>query len=344
MSSPLISVLLPFRNAEAYLQQAIESVVSQSMTDWELVLVDDGSSDASASIAQQAKDARIRVVRGPGDGLVAALNEGLRHCRGELVARLDADDICLPCRLRAQADYFSANPETVLLGGHVTLIDAGGSTIGRWRLPCADRAIRRGLGKRTCFVHSTVMFKRTVVERVGGYRSSFPHAEDLDLWLRLAPLGPLANLRDVVVRYRIHGHQLSGNNIESQALSALAALACAEHRLSVNEKGEPAEALTRAYLERELSKACVAEALTGGCLSWAELFAAAGCETQSRALLDMAGTHADTGIARCKVGVVRERIQLRNALAHGRYGDAVKRWMKLGWKAACYALARIRSS
>lgn len=151
--SPEVSVLLAVYNGERYLSAAIESVLAQDFDDWELVIVDDGSTDATVSILDHLHDLRIRVLRTENQGLTKALNYGLRFCRGRLVARLDADDRCLPERLRVQAQFLRDHPEVAVVGSsfHEVLVEH--MRVRVCGVPATHEACRRELlqGKSVFF-------------------------------------------------------------------------------------------------------------------------------------------------------------------------------------------------
>lgn len=205
---PSVSVLLPVHNGKPYLEPCIESVQRQSISNWELVLVDDGSEDGSIDVlrAFAKADERIRLVSIPErKGVTAALNVGLRHCRAELIARLDADDICVPHRLERQRDYLQANPAIVAVGCWVMRIDADGDAIavGRWPREHTD-IDRRLLCGEGGLPHPGAMIRAATLQQIGGYREEFVYAQDKDLWLRLGEVGELANLEEVLLYYREH--------------------------------------------------------------------------------------------------------------------------------------------
>lgn len=210
MTAPRISILLPVRNEERLLPAALASLSRQTLTDWELVAVDDGSSDATAAIlaAAAAGDARVRVLRQPAHGLVAALNSGLAACRAPLVARMDGDDICHPQRLQRQAAFLADHPAVTLVACGVRQVPRPTVTDGmlayeRWQNSLLDHdAIGRDLFVESPFVHPSVTFRRDAVLALGGYRES-GWAEDYDLWLRLAQAGArFARLAEVLFYWR----------------------------------------------------------------------------------------------------------------------------------------------
>ena len=225
---PRITVLLPIYNAERFLAEAIRSVLCQTFDDFELLLLDDGSSDGSADIAHDAaaKDSRIVVVDGTHQGYVYWLNTGLNMARGELIARMDADDICLQSRFAKQVRFLDAHPECCVVGTQAIRIDSEGATINRWLVPerhdDIDELFMRG--RTGMIIHPSAMLRRAPLLQVGGYRSGFELAEDYDLFLRLAEVGQLANLPDVLLQYRVHLKCVSLTYTEAQSRRARQAL------------------------------------------------------------------------------------------------------------------------
>jgi glycosyltransferase involved in cell wall biosynthesis len=223
--SPAVSVVTSVHDGERYLAAALDSVLGQTFADFELVVVDDGSTDSSPEILADyaAGDKRVIVLQQENAGLARALNRGVASARSPLIARLDADDIALPRRLEVQLAYLDENPGVGLVGGAVKFVDADDREFAATQYPLADAEIREAFTETTPFVHSAITMRRTAFEEAGGYRPAFPHAEDLDLWLRIAAGWQLANLPDAVVRYRIHPGQSTVTELEQQSLSALGA-------------------------------------------------------------------------------------------------------------------------
>lgn len=216
---PLVSVLLPVYNGERYLEVAVRSILSQTFRDFEFLILNDGSTDRTASILTRLsrEDARIQVFSRENRGLVISLNELLEKAEGRYCARMDADDIALPCRLDAQVTYFQNHPEVVLLGGQIELIDAATRLLGVLGQPLTHREIEGNhLCGHTSICHPAAMFDRIKALGVGGYQDAFFRAEDLDLWLRLGEIGPVANLAVTILMYRIHGKSISGSNQKKQ--------------------------------------------------------------------------------------------------------------------------------
>jgi glycosyltransferase involved in cell wall biosynthesis len=211
-----LSVVMPFFNAERYIEEAIRSVLAQTYQDWELLLIDDGSADHSAVIARGFADQypeRIRYLMHPGRanrGANASRNLGIAHARGEYVAMHDADDVSERRRLEKQVSFLDAHPEVALLGAHYTVIDGQGTHLGRMKLPCSWVDLRWELLFSTPFAHSSVILrKEAVVRTAGGYDERLRSAQDYEFWWRIVPYLPAANLRQYLVRYRVHPHSIS---------------------------------------------------------------------------------------------------------------------------------------
>jgi glycosyltransferase involved in cell wall biosynthesis len=207
--TPAVSVVMAVRNGAPWVAEAVSSVLEQTLTDLELVVVDDGSTDGTPALLASVPDPRLRVLRHEPAGLTRSLNRGLAEARAPLVARLDADDVARPDRLMRQAAWLASRPEVGVLGTAALEVDEAGRAVRTVVPPEHDAAIRRELIRANPFVHSSVMFRRAVVERVGGYDERLPVAQDYDLWLRLAPLTRFANLADVLVVRRLLAGRVS---------------------------------------------------------------------------------------------------------------------------------------
>ncbi len=214
MPSPAISVVLPIYNAAATLSATLESVLGQTYPDFEVLAIDDGSTDGTADIlARYAKaDSRILVTRTPNRGIVAALNGALDMARGDYIARMDADDVCLPQRFERQVAHLEAHPDCVVVGTLVTVVDADGVAQSKQpRLAAGhhlkDRChnFRKFPPSPPTVAHPTAMMRSAALAHIGGYRSYFATgAEDRDLWWRLMPLGEMHCIPERLLAYRVH--------------------------------------------------------------------------------------------------------------------------------------------
>ena len=236
-ATPRVSVLVPVHNCERYLAAALRSILDQTFSDLELIAIDDGSTDGSLAILREhaRADARVRVVSRPNTGIAGALNDGLAACRGELVARMDGDDISLPRRLAEQVRFMDAHPECIATGTRVRLIDPDGAPLRDWSTEteheAIDRAHMRGLGG--AITHPAVMLRLDAVRRVGGYRQECNLAEDLDLFLRLAEIGRLHNLPEIHLEYRMHLASIGATKREQQRAAAARAVRDAHARRGI---------------------------------------------------------------------------------------------------------------
>jgi glycosyltransferase involved in cell wall biosynthesis len=206
--SPLVSVVMPAYNARRYVAEAVESVLAQTFADFEFLIVDDGSTDDTAAILQKfaALDHRIEVITQPNSGVGAALNAGLALARGRYIARMDSDDICLPLRFEKQVEYLERTLDCVLVGSRVMIIDSDGTSLFEMdSVQLTHEKIDELLMRaRWSIVHPSIMMRTDIVRRLGGYNNDLVPVEDHDLFLRLAEVGKLANLPDVLLKYRKH--------------------------------------------------------------------------------------------------------------------------------------------
>jgi glycosyltransferase involved in cell wall biosynthesis len=196
-------------NGAPWVATAVASVLAQADGDLELVVMDDGSTDATPDLLVAVVDPRLRVHRQARTGLTRALNRGLGLARGALVARLDADDLALPERLARQRAFLATHPDVGLLGTAAREVDEAGALVRIVRPPTDDAAIRRALIRANPFVHSSVMARRELLARAGGYDETLAVAQDYDLWMRLARVTRLANLDEVLVVRRLGAGRVS---------------------------------------------------------------------------------------------------------------------------------------
>ena len=236
MNPSLVSVAMVTRNVERFLPAAIESILSQTVTDLEFVIVDFGSTDRTKSIitGYQSKDPRIKFHEIPNCTLSAARNASCLLCASQYIAIMDADDISLPDRLACQLEFMEKHPEVGVFGADIELINHSGQAIGTVHYPSFDSEIRQSFLATwpISFSNPTAMIRREAYESSGGFRKAFRSAEDFDLWLRIGEHYQIANLPRIVLRYRKHPHQETQRNIRHQALGHLAARAAANLRRS----------------------------------------------------------------------------------------------------------------
>lgn len=256
--TPLVSVLIPAYNCEAYVIEAVSSMLSQTFSDFELLVIDDGSTDSTRKLLESMHDPRIRLVTNESNiGLIGTLNRGLELAIGRYIARMDADDISAPERLEKQVQYFEEHPEIHVLGSMVNLINEQGKVFGTIAgYPKDADEIHRYLLRECCLIHPSVMFRKDTVLTAGGYSSSARHAEDYDLWLRLSDHHKIANLPDKLVSYRMHRNQVSIKNLATQhQIAQSCRMAALKRRSMLGEVVSDVEQVVYAGLWRRLSAA-----------------------------------------------------------------------------------------
>lgn len=201
---PKVSVILPVYNGLPYLEAAIDSVMQQTFIDFELLIINDGSSDGSASIVEKFDDPRIRFFQQKNQGLAATLNKAISLSCGEYIARQDQDDVCLPLRLQKQVAFLEVNPDVGMVGTSAEIWVGNERTDRLLRHPVDDASIRFGLLFDNYFVHSSVMIRRSVLAKVGGYAEdkSRQPPEDYELWSRVMRSYKVTNLPEVLMAYR----------------------------------------------------------------------------------------------------------------------------------------------
>ena len=255
--------------------EAVSSMLAQTFKDFELLVIDDGSTDSTRSILDRISDHRLRIISNPKNlGLIATLNIGLENCIGKYVARMDADDISAIERLDKQVQFLELHPEVHVLGTMVNLIDDGGKIFsGLSGYPSTPKDIRQHLLRDCCLIHPTVMFRKDTVCALGGYDSGFKHSEDYDLWLRLSHEHEIANLPDKLVSYRIHKNQVSIKNIITQHQSSHD---CRARALSARaDMGESVHDITSVAFPGFWHRLIAAECTLGrDYLNWAHIYCA----------------------------------------------------------------------
>jgi glycosyltransferase involved in cell wall biosynthesis len=238
-ASPAVTVMMGAYNAAPYIGMAIESILNQSFTDFEFIIVDDGSTDETGALIDHyaARDSRIIALHQDNQGNACALNRALALAKGALVANMDADDIALPNRLAAQHAYLNAYPDVGVLGTSMRAIAPDG-TPGRDMINGPD-AVRAGLA------HPTMMVRKDVALAVGGYRALFTPAHDYDFWMHVADRYPAHNLTDIHVLYRQHDKSYSTALALQQSLSAcIVELVAAERRAGRTDPTDGLSAIT----------------------------------------------------------------------------------------------------
>jgi glycosyltransferase involved in cell wall biosynthesis len=235
----LVSVVMANYNGEQFLDSAVESILTQTYEDLELVIVDDGSTDGSRDIVARhaRRDRRVRAVLLDHCGLVKALNHGCGLAAADFIARLDSDDIAKSDRLSKQLTYMLSNPDIALVGGAVECIDVRGNTLFIMNWPSQRDGLHDYLLSDCHVSHTTVLFRKHVFWKIGGYRLAYADAEDYDLFLRMSDHHLVDNLPDVLCQYRLHANQISACRGWQQVISGIAARLATRARRS--NRAEP---------------------------------------------------------------------------------------------------------
>lgn len=217
-SRPLVSVIMPLYNSEKYISDAINSILKQSLENFELLILNDGSSDSGAKVVKNFKDPRLDIItHAENKGLVSSLNELIKISRGKYIARMDADDISLPDRLKKQTLFLEKHQEFGMVGSLYAKIDSNGLIQNVEAVPISNSDIKLGLLVKNCFAHGSIMFRRSVLAYSNyPYELNYPHAEDYALWLRLRKTTKMANLSEVLYLWRKHDQSVSSNNVSMQ--------------------------------------------------------------------------------------------------------------------------------
>jgi len=291
MTSPLVSVVLPVRDGAAFVAAAIGSILAQTFDAFELLVIDDGSRDATPAVVGDlaARDRRLRVLTQPLLGLVPALNRGLAEARGFYVARMDADDLAMPERLARQVAALDRHPGVVALGSACGVIGRDGTMLGRRSPPLTPAAIRDALRLGNCMIHPTMMLRRAAVLDAGGYRGAFRHAEDFDLWLRLSERHDLMNLPEALLAYRQHAGQSSWQELEQRSLSELGALVvAAQRRAGGDDLADAVPLIDRGFLrDIGVAEAAITRHITVRAMDAAKEALAAGHTGSAHAAIEL---------------------------------------------------------
>lgn len=218
MNSPRITVLMPVYNGERFLKEAVDSILCQTFTGLEFLVMNDGSTDRSMEILQSYSDPRIRIASNDQNlGLIASLNRGLSLAKGEYIARMDADDVSMPDRLERQYAFMVDHPEVGILGTHADVIDPDGRKKYGFRYPETHGEIVWGLCFGCPLIHGTMLARKSCLSSTGGYNAQYQHCEDHELYVRLSGMTRFANLARVLLLIRRHEHNVSVSYKETQA-------------------------------------------------------------------------------------------------------------------------------
>ena len=217
--NPKVSVIMPVYNQEKFLKQSIDSILNQTFKDFELIIINDRSTDKTKDILNKyaQKDLRIRVFFQENQGCTKSLNYGIKQAKGEYIARQDADDISLPKRLEKQVDFLNKNKNIGLVGSFAQVIDEQGNKkqkiLGQYT---GNRDLKKHSFWSDKFCHSTIMIRKELLDKINGYDEHFVCSQDTDLYFRLMPYTQFANLKEVFLLYREHKDSLSKTKKKKQ--------------------------------------------------------------------------------------------------------------------------------
>lgn len=247
LQSDLVSVVMPIYNGQAYLKEAVNSILEQSYSTIELIVINDGSTDASLSLINSFTDTRIKVINFEvNKGLIAALNAGLQAAQGEYIARMDADDIADAKRIEKQVQYFKSNPNIIACDSDY--FNLSGTSKNLSSSIYQGDTLKGMLIFTTCFCHPAVMMRNVFKEKQLYYNADFKHVEDYKLWCDLAALGAFGHVQEPLLHYRSHSQQVSNLHhtlqleksaqIRREYLNSLAFLVSDEQLKTINFIGD----------------------------------------------------------------------------------------------------------
>lgn len=231
MKNPEVTILMSVYNGEKYLREAIDSILNQTFTDFEFLIVNDGSTDRTVEILRSYDDPRIKIVDNEKNiGLTKSLNIGLRIARGEYIARMDADDVSISERLEKEIEFLNQKRNTGLVGTYYTLINDKGKVLHAVKPLTDSKELKEQLLIKNQFGHGSVMFRAECIEKVGRYREEFMSAQDYDLWLRISEVYDMANIPELLYKWRLDINSISVNRKSQQDKYALLAIELAKER------------------------------------------------------------------------------------------------------------------
>jgi glycosyltransferase involved in cell wall biosynthesis len=217
---PLVSIILPAYNCEKYIAASVASIIEQVYDNFELIIINDGSTDNTASILKSLSDPRITILNNDGNkGLIYSLNRAIDECKGEYIARMDADDIAATDRIEKQVHWLLHHPDTAVVGSFIKIIDDNSEEKTDWkldRLTTSADSIRQAMVKENCLAHPTVMARAEVLKRYK-YSPAQKNIEDYDLWLRILADGLIIEkIPQPLLYYRDHATSVTSTYLKSQ--------------------------------------------------------------------------------------------------------------------------------
>jgi glycosyltransferase involved in cell wall biosynthesis len=224
MKNPKVTILMPVYNGEKYLKEAIDSIISQTFSDFEFLIIDDGSTDSSLELIKSYDDQRIRLYVNDGNkGVVAALNRGIDLAKGKYIARMDCDDISMPGRLEKQVYFLDKNLKVGVCGTSAVFIDENGKELGAYDKESGD-SLALEIWKPSPIIHPSAMIRVSSLGQLR-YKEEFIHAEDYGLWSEMSGFCKLDNLPERLLSYRVHGGNITKKHRVRQLESSYAVFA-----------------------------------------------------------------------------------------------------------------------
>lgn len=199
---PLVSIIMSVYNGEKYLRDAVLSILNQTYKNFEFIIINDGSRDQTLDILNSFVDARLKIITIKNQGLTKSLNYAIGIANGELIARIDADDIAEPEKLIVQVDYLNEHPEVVMCGTWAKFIDNEGKELGEYKVPVSYLEIKRNILFHNPFIHSSIMFRKNICDTIGVYNEKYRYAQDYELWGRIVSKYEAVNLPQYLIKYR----------------------------------------------------------------------------------------------------------------------------------------------
>jgi len=233
MKNPKVTVLMSVYNGEKYLKEAIDSILDQTFTNFEFLIINDGSTDSTSEILKEYKDPRIKIIDNKKNiGLTKSLNKGLKLAKGKYIARMDADDFSKPNRLEEQLEFMEKNQKYAVVGSFVEIIDKDGNFIQKVKRPIKPKAIEERLLKGSCIFHGSAIMRNDLIKSIGSYNEEMEKSQDYDLWLRLSEIYPLYNLPLYLYKFRTHENSITSKFLKEQNFFASKAKKESIHRFS----------------------------------------------------------------------------------------------------------------
>ena len=233
---PEVSVIMSAYNDERFIREAVESILNQTFKDFEVIIINDGSTDNTGEVLGSFKDERIKVINQDNMGVSKSRNKAIELSKGEYVAMIDADDISLPKRLEKQVNFLDEHKDTGFVGTAAESIDEKGDVL--YTIPCIEdnETIQKTLLEKNCFIHSSVMFRRKAFEKVSGYRNEIKYVEDYDLALRISEYYRIYNLKEILCKYRLNKEGVSFSKHRQQNNYALLVRYLAKERRAARDE------------------------------------------------------------------------------------------------------------